>query len=125
MASSKTYDSSWDEGNDDLSDKKFAAWENREWEDWLSENLSFPFEAERKEDLDRNPFLSNKNEPFSLGHVMKVLSIEDEDESYGIIVKVRESKETGYIPLCDLEVTSRKDKNFWPVREYVVWFANR
>jgi len=125
MRSSKTYDSSWDEGNDDLLDKKFADWENRDWEDWLSENLSFPFEAKREEDLDRNPFLSNKNEPFSLGHVMKVLSIKDEDESYGIIVKVREGKETRYIPLCDLEVTSRKDKNFWPVREYVVWFANR
>ncbi len=85
MRSSKTYDSSWDEGNDDLLDKKFADWENRDWEDWLSENLSFPFEARREEDLDRNPFLSNKNEPFSLGHVMKVLSIKDEDESYGII----------------------------------------
>lgn len=31
----------------------------------------------------------------------------------------------GYVPLCDLEVTSRKDRNFWPVREYAVWFANR
>ena len=29
------------------------------------------------------------------------------------------------VPLCDFEVTSREDRNFWPVREYVVWFANR
>ena len=125
MASSNTYDFSWDEGNDDLLDKKFEAWDNRKWEDWLSEHLAFPFEAERKEDLDGNPFLSTKDKPFGLGHVMKVLSIEDEDESYGIIVKVREGKKIGYVLLCDLEVTSRKDKNFWPVREYVVWFANR
>jgi|NGEPerStandDraft_6_1074524.scaffolds.fasta_scaffold110476_2 hypothetical protein len=25
----------------------------------------------------------------------------------------------------DLEVTPKADPNFWPVREYVVWFANR
>jgi hypothetical protein len=61
----------------------------------------------------------------SLGHVMKVVSIEDEDESYGIIIKVKEGRKTGYVPLCNAEVTSKEDKNFWPVREYVVWFANR
>jgi hypothetical protein len=27
--------------------------------------------------------------------------------------------------LCDLEVTSRENRNFWPVREYVVWDASR
>jgi len=31
-----------------------------------------------------------------------------------------EVKKKGYVPLCDLEVTSREDRNFWPVREYVV-----
>ncbi len=51
--------------------------------------------------------------------------IEDEDESYGIIVKVREGRKTGYIPLADVEVVSQEDSNFWLVREYVVWFANR
>lgn len=125
MASDEIYDSSWDEDNENLWDKKYAEWENRDWQDWLSDNLVFPFEVKRKEDLDRNPFLADKNEPFSLWHVMKVLSIEDEDESYGIIVRVKEGNKTGHVPLCDLEVTSRKNNNFWPVREYVVWFANR
>ena len=55
---------------------------------------------------------------------MKVLSIFEEDDLYGIIIKVREGRKTGYIPLCDVEVVSRDDSNFWPVREYVVWFAN-
>lgn len=31
----------------------------------------------------------------------------------------------GAVPLCDLEARPKHDKNFWPVREYVVWFANR
>lgn len=29
------------------------------------------------------------------------------------------------IPLFDLEVVSKTDPNYWPVREYVVWDANR
>ncbi|MFZ4703719.1 MAG: calcium-binding protein [Candidatus Methylumidiphilus sp.] len=125
MTTSGTYDSSWDEDNDDLWDEKYSEWENRDWHDWLSKNLIFPFEAERKEDLDANPFSSNKDDPFDVGHVVKILALEDEEEECVIIVKVKEGKKTGYVPLCDLEVTSKEDKNFWPVREYVVWFANR
>lgn len=57
---------------------------------------------------------------------MKVVGIEpEEDDLCGIIVQVREHRRKGYVPLCDLEVRARDDRNFWPVREYVVWFANR
>jgi hypothetical protein len=57
---------------------------------------------------------------------MEVIGIEsEEDDLRGVIVQVKEVKKKGYVPLCDLEVTSREDRNFWPVREYVVWFANR
>lgn len=57
---------------------------------------------------------------------MKVVGIEpEEDDLCGVIVQVREGRRKAYVPLCDLEVTSRDDSNFWPVREYVVWFANR
>lgn len=65
------------------------------------------------------------HEPFRLDHVMKIVSIEDEDDIYGIIVKAREGRRIGYVPLCEVEVTEKEDFNFWPVREYVVWFANR
>ena len=119
------YDASWDEGNEESWYLKYEEWQERDWLDWLSEKLVFPFELERKEDLNKNPFVDTSHEPFSLGHVMKALSIEDEDEDYGIIVKVKEGRKTGYIPLCDLEVTSRENSNFWFVRENVVWFANR
>jgi hypothetical protein len=57
---------------------------------------------------------------------MKFTGVEpEEDYIYGVIVQVREGKRKGCVPLCDLEVTSRKDRNFWPVREYAAWFANR
>jgi len=125
MAQDKQYDTSWDDDNEELWDQKYEECEIRNWRDWLLENLSFPFEAEIKEDLTSNPFSSDQNQPFSIGHVVKVLEIEGEDEDYGIIVKAKEERKTGYIPLCDVEVTSRENENFWPVREYVVWFANQ
>ncbi len=120
------YDSSWDQGNDELWDRKYDEWEERDWESWLDAELSFPFEVRREED-DDDAFFTNvaSRQPFRLGHTMKVLGVEDDDVDYGILVKVREGKRTGCVPLCDVQVTSRSDPNFWPVREYVVWFANR
>ena len=118
-----TYDSSWDDDNEELYDEKYAEWEERDWESWLSQNLIIPFEIKRVED--EEGFGGRKSKaPFGIGRIMKVLSIFEEDDLYGIIVKVREGRRTGYIPLCDVEVTSKEDPSFWPVREYVVWFAN-
>ena len=125
MAKNNPYDSSRDEDNDELWDQKYEEWKNHVWNVWLSENLVFPFEVKRMEDLNSNPFFDNDDETFSFRHTMKVLTIEDEDADYSILVKVREGRQSGVVPLCDVEVTSRQDQNFWPVREYVVWFANR
>jgi len=117
------YDSSWDEGDDELYDEKYAEWEERHWESWLNQKLAIPFEVKRVED--EEGFSDRRSQkPFGIGHVMKVLSLFEEDDLYGIIMKVREGRKTGYVPLCDVEVVSRDDPNFWPVREYVVWFAN-
>ena len=121
-----TYDSSWDEGNNGLWYQKYQEWKERDWQGWLDEQLSFPFEIRREED-DGDAFFTDvaSRQPFRLGHIMKALAIEDEDRNYGILIKVREGRRTACVPLCDFEVTSRSDPNFWPVREYVVWFANR
>ena len=118
------YDSSWDEDNEELYDEKYAEWEERDWESWLSQNLTIPFEIKRVED-EEGFGDSRSKEPFGIGHTMEVLSIDEDDDKYGVIVAVREGRKTGYIPLCDVEVTSKDTPNFWPVREYVVWFANR
>ncbi|RJP76112.1 MAG: hypothetical protein C4522_19305 [Desulfobacteraceae bacterium] len=130
----KKYDTSWDlikseKGNlpDDQNafDKKYREWQERSWELWLNENLKFPFLVKRMEDEDDAYFTDiADHEPFRLGHEMKVVALDMEDDLYGVIVKVREGRRVGYVPLCDFEVPDKEDPNYWPVREYVVWFAN-
>jgi hypothetical protein len=56
---------------------------------------------------------------------MEIVGLDGEDEMMGIIVKAKEKGQIGQVPLCDLEVKRKTDRNYWPVREYVVWFANR
>jgi hypothetical protein len=128
MSGNKKCDSSWDKGNEKLWERKYGEWEKRDWIDWFRNNLSFPFDVERKEDS-RDTFFSEevRAQPLRLGHRMTVLSVEEEyeDDLYGIIVKMREGDYVGYVPLADTEVVSRDDENFWPVREYAVWFADR
>lgn len=43
---------------------------------------------------------------------------------YGFLIRVQEGKKEGCIPLADVEIPSKTDRNYWPVREYVVWMAN-
>ncbi len=127
------YDSSWDliknddgnsPGNEDAFDKIYAEWEKRSWESWLRAQLKFPFSVERTDDDGDAYFTDSVKEPFRLGHVMEAMDIETEDEHYGIVLRVKEVEKIGHVPLCDVEVTSRGNENFWPVREYAVWFAN-
>jgi hypothetical protein len=126
MTKKNKYDSSWNQGNEILWNEKYEEWEKRDWEEWLNTNLSFPFRVERKNDEEDAYFTDIADrEPFRLGHKMNVLGIEMEDDLYGVIVKVREGRRIGYVPLVDTEVVSRDNENFWPVREYAVWFANR
>lgn len=129
------YDSSWDlpetengnlPNNEEAFDRKYHEWEKRSWEDWLKDNLNFPFFVKRMEDEDDEYFTDiAERQPFRLGHEMKAIDISMEDDLYGIILKVREGRKVGYVPLCDVEVIDKSNPNFWPVREYVVWFANR
>ena len=119
------YDSSWDEGNEEAWDKIYDKWEDRDWESWLTNNLSFPFlSIHREDERDFRPDYNNKD-PFTIDHTFKVEGIELEDDWYGFIAQVKEGRRKGYVPLCDIEVTSKDNTNYWPVREYVVWFANR
>src|ERR1035441_4987591 len=63
--------------------------------------------------------------PFQVGHTMEIVGLDGEDEMMGIIVEAKEKGQIGHLPLADLEVKSKTDKNYWPVREYVMWFGNR
>ncbi len=129
------YDSSWDlfesdkgnlPENEEAFDEKCQEWQQRSWENWLNANLNFPFFVRRMEDDDDAYFTDiADHQPFRLGHIMKAIGIELEDDLYGIILKVRERRRVGYVPLCDVEVIDKEDTYYLPVREYVVWFANR
>ncbi len=128
MTSKKKYDSSWDRGNEKLWEKKYREWKKRDWIQWFKTHLSFPFDVERKEDAGDACFSEEvRRQPFRLGHRMTVLSMDDEyeDDLYDVFVEVREGDYAGYVPLAGTEVVSRDNENFWPVREYAVWWANR
>lgn len=120
------YDSSWDDDdNEEAWEKKYEEWEKGDWLVWLKNNLSFPFRVKREEDEESFFRKDVGRRSFDVGHTMEALGIEEEDDLRGIIIKVREGKQVGYIPMCDVEIKPTTDKNFWPVREYVVWFANK
>jgi hypothetical protein len=90
----------------------FAAWEK-----YLNTNLTFPFEAEVSEWQDRGPLRT--------GERVSVLEIEIVDDSYGVIVAVKTKHGRYDFPLCDLEAFPNTSSNYQPVKDYVVWFANR
>jgi hypothetical protein len=107
-------------------ERKLEEWQTRNWMDWLGKHLTFPFLATREEDEDDAYFSAGAaKSPFRLGHKMEALSLAEEDVDQGVLITVREKGQTGCVPLSDMEVKPKSDKNFWPVREYVVWFANR
>jgi len=131
----KQNDHSWDliqseKGNlpqcNDAWEKKYDEWVGRDWLKWLNSNLSFPFEVKRFDD-DNDAYSKDitAQTPFSFGHVMQVLSLVPEDGVFGLIAKVQEGDKIGEAPLFDLEVTSKDNENYWAVREYVVWDANK
>lgn len=120
------YDASWDtdRDNQDAFDRKYEEWQRRDWMKWLTERLAFPFEIKRIENMEDNPF-DPETGPFSVGQRMQTIGLDEEHWKYGMVLKVMAGKKKGIVPLADVEVTSRENQNFWPVREYVVWAANQ
>jgi hypothetical protein len=94
---------------------------------WLKDNLTFTFQAKRMGEEDNAYFADiTDNEPFRLGHTMEVIGMSpDVEPRDGILMRVKEGRRKGWVLLADLEVISKEDPNYWPVREYVVWFANQ
>lgn len=87
------------------------------WEEYLSENLGFPFEAQISEYQERGPLQA--------GDRLKVTGIGLVDDLCGIIVDVRRGRKKSAFPLCDLEVVGKRSPNYQIVDDYAVWFANR
>jgi hypothetical protein len=87
------------------------------WEDYLEENLTFPFAAEIDEWQEIGPLQA--------GDRVKVTGIGLVDDLYGIIVDVRHERRKYAFPLCDLAVVDEDSPNHQIVADYRVWFANR
>ena len=119
----------WDGSGEEASDAfdlKCEEWELRDWMTWLAESLVLPFKATRVEDMNDAGFQQGTaTSLFQVGQDMEVLGLEEEDVKMGVMVTAKAKGQIGCIPLADLEVKPKADKNYWPVREYVVWFANR
>lgn len=87
------------------------------WDSHLQINLTLPFKAEVYESQDRGSF--------RVGDEMKVLSLSELDEFYGLIVQARVKRRKIHFPLCDLEVSDKNSPNHPLVADYRFWFANR
>ncbi len=87
------------------------------WEEHLKTALTFPFAAEVSEWQERGPLRT--------GDEVKVLGIEESVDLYGLLVALRRGREKYVFPLCDLEVVDKRSANYQPLKDYVVWFANR
>jgi len=98
-------------GEDDDVDGLYA------WEEYLSEHLTFPFEAVVDEFQERGPLQA--------GDRLKVTGIGLVDDLYGVVVDVRLGRRKYAISLCDLEVVDRDSPNYQIVHDYSVWFANQ
>ena len=99
--------------------------EIRDWEEYLSNKLSILFMVKRIDETDNVVWEGLKNyKPFGLDHTMKVLCVESEDDLYGIIVKVREGRQTSSVPILDLEIQNDSSRNKKYLDEYAKCFLN-
>ena len=87
------------------------------WGQYLSEKLSFPFDAEISEYQDKGPLQQ--------GDKIRIHEIIGSDHLYGVLVKLRLSRKGYHSPLCIVKVEDKHSKNYQIVDAYNVWFANR
>ncbi len=89
------------------------------WKHYLEKNLKFPIRAEVVELMERGSL--------RVGERVIIYGIDEfVDELRGLFAKVgsEKSKRLAF-PLADLEVLDKKSQNYQPIRDYVVWYANR
>ena len=87
------------------------------WEEYLENNLEFPFKAEvayRDEDTEK---IEN-------GDILDVKKISGTFDLYGIIVETRKGRYKHDVPLCELEVSDKLSDNYIKVEAYNLWFSN-
>ena len=98
--------------------------EKRDWETYLAQHLSFPFEAQADEISDEEFFGIGDPGPIRYRDKLKVVNTGFDDDKYGIIAEIRKGRKKYYYPLCDLDVLDKKSPNYKIVDDYRTWFAN-
>ena len=89
----------------------------KRWEAHLRDVIAFPLDARVAE--------SQGEGPLDVGDRISVTGIAETVDLYGIIVDLKHGRKRYQFPLCDLEVVDKKSRNYQPVKDYAVWFANR
>lgn len=87
------------------------------WEQYLSNQLSLPFNAEISEYQDIGPLQQ--------GDKIRIHDLIGSDDHYGILVKLRLGKNVYHYPLCSIRVKDKKSSNYKMVDDYSIWFSNR
>jgi hypothetical protein len=80
--------------------------------------VKFPFKAEIFEVQESNSIVQQ-------GDLLKVYSIDDIDDKYGIMAHTRFGRKKIYFPLCELEAIDLNDEERQVIVDYAVWFDNR
>ena len=88
------------------------------WEEYLENNLEFPFKAEVA-------YMDEYSEEIENGDVLDVKKISGTFDLEGIIVETKKGRYKYYVPLCELEVVDKSSDNYIKVEAYNFWFANR
>ena len=94
--------------------------EFKAWKKHLTDKLTFPFQAKVAEWQETGPLECDE-----LVTVYRIVATEEIDTDHGLFVEITNQKNRYLFPLSDLEVADKQSKNFTPVKDYVVWFANR
>lgn len=87
------------------------------WENYLNENLSFPFDAK----IFNGEYFDN----FKIGDKVSIKGFCLTDDLAGLIVDVYKNRHKFALPLCDMEAVDKKSNNYLPLRAYSIWFANQ
>jgi len=98
--------------------------EQRDWQTYLSQHLTFPFAAKVDEVSDEEFF--GRGDPGSIRYEdeVTVLNTNFEDDLYGVIAEIRKGKKKYSYPICNLAVLDKKSPNYKIVADYRVWFDN-
>jgi hypothetical protein len=96
--------------------------QKRNWSKFLSEALTFPFDARIDEHQGDNLF--KESGPLRYGDKVVVKKLTGDFDLYGIIAEIKKGSKTYQTPLCDLAAIDENSSNDKTLDKYRTWFAN-